>query len=319
MLAAIKANKQSKIILIGMVIVFLLSLAPLIIEGYWLHLLMEILILGLFAVSLNLILGYGGMISFGHAGFYGVGVYISAGLLKNGIALPFALLTGALTAAVGGLVIGLFCVRLRSFYFAILTLAFGQLIWAIIFKWYTVTGGEDGLIGVPVPAWISSETILYFFLLTVCTACICMIYWKVNTPFGRVLSAIRENSERTESIGINVNRHRLVAFILSTFFAGLAGGLHCLLTRSAFPDLVEWSKSGEVLLTCILGGMYSFVGPLVGSVVMVLLNSLVAAFFIERWPLVLGVIFVMVALFIPQGIVGYLQLKIRGIRRGRRR
>jgi branched-chain amino acid transport system permease protein len=277
---------------------------------------MEILILGLFAVSLNLILGYGGMMSFGHAGFYGLGIYISAGLLKNGIALPLALFSGALSAAAGGLLIGLFCVRLRSFYFAILTLAFGQLIWAIIFKWYTVTGGEDGLIGVPVPAWMSSDAGLYLFLLAVCAVSICLIYWKVNTPFGRMLSAIRENSERTESIGINVNQHRLVAFTISTFFAGLAGGLHCLLARSAFPDLVEWGKSGEVLLTCILGGMHSFVGPLVGSVVMVLLNSLVAAFFIERWPLVLGVIFVLVALFIPEGIVGYFKIKIRGIRKG---
>lgn len=296
----------------GVIIVLLLLLAPLIIEGYWLRLLMEILILGLFAVSLNLVMGYGGMISFGHAGFYGLGLYITAGLLKYGITLPIVLLTAAIGGAIGGLIVGLVTVRLRAFYFAILTLAFGQLIWAIVFKWYKVTGGEDGIIGVPIPQWLSNETILYFFIFVICAVGVVVIYWIVNTPFGRMLSAIRENSERTESIGINVNRHRLFAFIISTFFAGLAGGLNCVLTRSAFPDLVEWGKSGEVLLTCVLGGMYTFVGPLVGSVLMIMLHSLVTAFFTERWPLVLGVIFVLVALFVPQGIMGYVLDKLKG-------
>ncbi len=291
-------------VLVILVALFLLFM-PLMVEGYWLHLAMEIFVMSLFAISLNLVMGYGGMISFGHAGFYGVGLYITAGLLKgSSVALPFVLVAASLGAAICGLIVGFLSVRLRAFYFAILTLAFGQLIWAIIFKWYTVTGGEDGIIGVPVPSFLSGETTLYFFILIVCSVCIGLIYWIVNTPFGRVLSAIRENSERTESIGVNSDRHRLTAFVISTFFAGLAGGLYCLLSRSAFPDLVEWGKSGEVLLSCVLGGMYTFLGPILGSVLMIFLESAAMSFFTERWPLVLGLIFIFVSLAVPQGVLG---------------
>jgi branched-chain amino acid transport system permease protein len=308
MVQLLKQKTKAKI-LAAIVVIILLILAPLAIKGYWMHLLTEIVILSLFATSLNLIMGYGGMISFGHAGFFGLGLYISAGMLKYGMPLPVSLLTGAIAASVAGVLIGLFCVRLRAFYFAILTLAFGQLIWAVTFKWYAVTGGEDGIVGINLPVWLSNPTNLYLLIMAIAVVCIVAIYWIVNSPFGRLLSAIRENSERTESIGINVNRHRFVAFVISTFFAGIAGGLHCLLAKAAFPDLVEWSKSGEVLLTCVLGGMYTFVGPMVGAVLMVMLHSMVAVFFVERWPLVLGAIFVLVALFIPQGIVGLIEEK----------
>jgi branched-chain amino acid transport system permease protein len=274
---------------------------------------MEILVLSLFAVSLNLVMGYGGMISFGHAGFYGVGLYLTAGLLKNTtLALPFILLLASTAGAFCGVIVGFLSVRLRAFYFAILTLAFGQLIWAIIFKWYSVTGGEDGIIGIPIPPFLSQEIRLYFFLLIVCAACIGLIYWVVNTPFGKVLSSIRENSERTESVGVNVDWHRLIAFVISTFFSALAGGLYCLLSRSAFPDLVEWGKSGEVLLSCVLGGMYSFVGPILGSAMMIFLHSVVTSFFTERWPLILGGIFVFVSLAVPRGVLGTVQEKLGG-------
>jgi branched-chain amino acid transport system permease protein len=298
----------------------LLTLLPLLIQGYWLHLVMEILVLCLFAVSLNLVMGYGGMISFGHAGFYGIGLYITAGCLKN-TGLPFllVLLSASAGGAVCGLIVGFLSVRLRAFYFAILTLAFGQLIWAVIFKWYGVTGGEDGIIGVPIPQVLSGANHLYFFILAVCSLCIGVIYWIVNTPFGRVLSAIRENSERTESVGVNVDRHRLVAFVISSFFSGLAGGLYCLLSRSAFPDLVEWGKSGEVLLSCVLGGMYTFVGPILGSVLMIFLHSVVTSFFTERWPLILGGIFIFVSLAVPGGVLGSVQERLGGIAIGRRR
>jgi len=292
-----------------------LPFLPLFIHGYWLHLVMEILVLSLFAVSLNLVMGYGGMISFGHAGFYGVGLYITAGFLKNStLAFPAVLLLASAGGAFCGLIVGFLSVRLRAFYFAILTLAFGQLIWAIIFKWYSVTGGEDGMIGIPIPPFLSKEISLYFFILIVSAACIGLIYWIVNTPFGRVLSSIRENSERTESIGVSVDRHRLIAFVISTFFSALAGGLYCLLSRSAFPDLVEWGKSGEVLLSCVLGGMYSFVGPILGSMMMIFLQSVVTSFFTERWPLILGGIFVFVSLAVPRGVLGTVQEKLGGSR-----
>jgi branched-chain amino acid transport system permease protein len=266
---------------------------------------MEILILALFATSLNLILGYGGMTSFGHAGFYGLGLYLLAGLLKY-TSLPFfiALLSASLGAALGGYVIGLMVVHLRGFYFSILTLAFGQLIWAIIWKWRDMTGGEDGIISVPIPEYVSQEINMYYFILIMVILGVGLVYWIINTPFGRALSAIRENSIRPVSIGINVERHRLIAFVISTFFSGLAGGLYCILVRAAFADQVSWGKSGEVLLSCVLGGMYVFLGPFVGSIIMIILESVVTAYFTERWPLILGILFIVVALVLPNGVLG---------------
>lgn len=284
---------------------------PFFLQGYWLHLVIEILILALFATSLNLIVGYTGMISFGQAGFYGLGLYTVAVMLK-GTALPFYLIlvTASITAAVAGLIVGFISVRRQGMYFAILTLAFGQLIWAIIFKWRKVTGGEDGMIGVPIPEILSSEVNLYFFILIACVFCIALLYWITNTPFGRVLSAIRENAERTECVGINVDRYRLIAFVISTFFSGLAGGLYCIVAGGAFPDLVAWGKSGEVLLVCVLGGIFTFLGPTLGAAMMILLQSTVGAFFIERWPLILGAIFILVALGLPEGVLGTIQDKL---------
>jgi branched-chain amino acid transport system permease protein len=289
---------------------FALVALPLFIRGYWLHLVMEILILALFATSLNLVVGYTGMISFGHAGFYGLGLYVVAGMLKGtSLPLPLILILASISGAVAGLIIGFMSVRLRAFYFAILTLAFGQLIWAVIFKWRSLTGGEDGLIGIPIPEILSQEVNLYFFILFTCIFCVGLLYWIINTPFGRVLSAIRENPERTECVGINVDRYRLIAFVVSTFFSGLAGGLYCILSRGAFPDLVAWGKSGEVLLACVLGGMFTFLGPALGAVGMILLDSVVTSFFTERWPLILGAVFILVALGLPQGVLGTIQQK----------
>ncbi|MEW6184119.1 MAG: branched-chain amino acid ABC transporter permease [Thermodesulfobacteriota bacterium] len=296
---------------VGLFIGIGLAFLPLGIQGYWLHVVMEIIILALFATSLNLVVGYTGMISFGHAGFYGIGLYVVAGLLK-GTSLPLAavLTAAALSGALAGLIIGFLSVRLRAFYFAILTLAFGQLIWAVIFKWHGVTGGEDGIIGIPIPAFLSGKHGLYYFILAISACGIGLLYWLTNTPFGRMLSAIRENPERTECVGVNVDRYRLLAFVLSTFFSGLAGGLYCLLSGGAFPDLVSWTKSGEVLLACVLGGMFTFLGPALGSVFMILLESLAQSFFTERWPLILGAVFILVALGLPQGVLGTIQQKM---------
>ena len=299
-----------KIEILWLALPLLLILLPLLIRGYWLHLAMEILILALFATSLNLILGYAGMTSFGHAGFYGLGVYVVAGLLKyTSLPLPITLLVASLSAALAGYLIGLMSVRLRAFYFSILTLAFGQLIWAIIFKWRSLTGGEDGIIGVPVPEFLSKEVNMYFFILIIVIVGVGLVYWIINTPFGRALSAIRENSNRTESIGINVDRHRLIAFVISTFLSGLAGGLYSILIRAAFADQVSWGKSGEVLLSCVLGGMYTFLGPALGALLMIILESLVTSFFTERWPLILGIVFILVALVLPYGVLGTLKQK----------
>jgi branched-chain amino acid transport system permease protein len=288
-------------------IIIILVVFPFLIGGYWLHLLMEILILCLFATSLNIVLGYGGMISFGHAGFYGLGLYFTAGLLKNtSLPLPMIIIIAALVSSVAAFIIGFFCVRLRAFYFAILTLAFGQLIWAIIYKWRNLTGGEDGIIGLSIPGYLTQQSHLYFFVLGICVICIGLIYILINSPFGKILISIRENQDRTECIGVNVNFHRLIAFVISGFFCGIAGALYSLVAGGAFPDLVAWGKSGEVLLSCVLGGMYTFWGPALGSLAMIVLESTVTSLFVERWPIILGSIFILVALGLPNGLLGTL-------------
>jgi branched-chain amino acid transport system permease protein len=287
-------------------VVVLITL-PFFLSPFWVRIASEIICYSLFAMSFNLVLGYGGMISFGHSGFYGAGAYVTAILLsKTTISLPVALLLAVLFSSFIGLVIGFFSVRLRAFYMAILTLAFGQLVWAVIFKWYTLTGGENGIIGVSLPSIISTPNSLYLFILCVTLAAVYLLHRITDSPFGRILLAMRDDTLRTEFIGINVQKYRLITFVISTFFAGLSGGFFALISGGAFPDLAYWGKSGEVLLSCVLGGMNVFLGPAVGSALIILLDQLVTGF-TDRWPMVMGVVFIFVVLFMPQGVTGYIR------------
>lgn len=288
----------------------------------------DIAILALFALSLNLLLGYTGLVSFGHAAYFGIGAYTSAILMKT-YGVPFALSFPAagLMAAAFALVFGYFCVRLTKIYFAMLTLAFAQIVWAICFKWNDVTGGEQGLPNVPYPelSWMSAIPglgqlragdqfyLLVLFLVAIAVAALRRI---VGSPFGRMLTVIRENPERAEFIGINVRRYQLAAFAVAGFFAGLAGALFGIFNRGVFPDFAYWTKSAEVLIMTILGGMGHFWGPAVGAMVLTLLNQQITSY-TEYWPLILGTILVALLFGFPGGIVG--ALVAAGRRFGRRR
>jgi branched-chain amino acid transport system permease protein len=289
----------------------------------------DVAILALFAVSLNLLLGYTGLVSFGHAAYFAIGAY-GCGILMKTLAVPFAgaWLAGGLLAAVFALVFGFFCVRLTKIYFAMLTLAFAQIVWAICFKWNDVTGGEQGMPEVPYPdlAWMARlpglddlRTSDHFYLLTVLLvgACLWALRRIVGSPFGRILTTIRENPERAEFVGVDVRRHELIAFVVAGFFAGLSGGLFGIFNRGVFPDFAYWPKSSEALIMTLLGGMGHFWGPAVGALVLLVLNQQITSY-TEYWPFVLGSILIVLLFVFPGGIVGSLALAAARLGRWRR-
>jgi branched-chain amino acid transport system permease protein len=287
----------------------------------------QIVIDALFAVSLNLLLGTTGLVSFGHVAYFGVGAYV-CGILMKTYEVPFVLAFPAagLGAAVFALVSGYFCVRLSKLYFAMLTLAFSQIVWAIAYKWNEVTGGDQGLPEIPYPDldWMSAVPGLgdlrigdRFYLLTLVLVAVSLAILRqiTRSPFGRMLTAIRDNPERAAFIGLNVRAYQLAAFIVAGAFAGLAGALYGLFSRGVFADYVFWSKSAEVIIMTILGGMDYFWGPPVGALALVWLNQQITAY-TEYWPFVLGMILLVLLFVFPGGLVGGL---VSGFRLARRR
>src|SRR6266404_6696063 len=289
----------------------------------------DMVIWALFATSLNLLVGYTGLVSFGHAAYFGIGAYATGLLMKQaGVSFLIAFPAAGVVAGLCALVFGFFCVRLTRIYFAMLTLAFAQIVWAICFKWNEVTGGEQGMPEVPYPdlAWMGRlpwldglRTSDHFYLLTVVLVALCLflLHRVVGSPFGRMLTTIRENAERAEFIGVHVRRYELAAFVLAGAFAGLAGGLFGIFNRGVFPDFAYWTKSSEVLIMTLLGGMGTFYGPSVGALALILLNQQIVSY-TEYWPFVLGTILVVLLFGFPGGLGGALELLGRRLTRPRR-
>jgi branched-chain amino acid transport system permease protein len=285
----------------------------------------DVAIMGLFAVSLNVLIGYTGLVSFGHAAYFGIGAY-ATGILMKKLALPFVLAFPAagVVAALFALVFGFFCVRLTKIYFAMLTLAFAQIVWAICFKWNDVTGGEQGYPNVPMPSmawlewipWVGDLKIDHkFFYLTLILVALSIAAMRriVHSPFGRMLTAIRDNPERTQFIGINVRLYQLIVFSIAGGFAGLAGGLFGIFNRGVFPDFCYWPKSAEVLIMTILGGIHNFWGPPVGAAIIILLNQYIVSY-TEYWPFVLGLILLVLLFAFPGGVVGAVHTLARRVK-----
>ncbi len=292
-----------------LVLVLLLAL-PLAGSRYAIYLVSEILIFALFALSLNLLLGFGGLISFGHAAYFAIGAYACAIFLTT-LELPFVVSFAAaiLLAALCALVIGYFCVKLTQIYFAMLTLAFGQLVWAVAFKWSDVTGGDTGFIGVAVPAFLDEPAAFYYFALAVVAVSTFLLWVVVRSAFGRVLVAARENRVRAEFIGVEVRRVHHLAFVLSGSFAGVAGALFALFNHAVFVESAWWGTSAEVLIMTILGGVGSFFGPMIGAVALIVLDRLITDF-TEYWPTVLAAILLAVLFFFPEGLVGVARFRL---------
>lgn len=293
-----------------------LALVPLLASPFRLLFVTEILIFSLYALAFNLLFGVTGLLSFGHSAYYGVGGYVAAFALVHGwTGVPGALGLGMGAAALAGLLIGYFCVRLDEIYFAMLTLAFSQMLFAIAWQWTEVTGGSDGILGVPRPplrlfgAAVSLESpgAFYGLVALVVLGAALVLRAVVASPFGEALRAIRENPERAAFIGIPVRRYRLAAFVLSAAFAGLAGALVAPFGKTASPELLFWTKSAEPVLMSLLGGIKVFLGPVVGVVVYLWLRDLISSYLVDYWMLVMGGIVIALVLFFRGGIAGAAQ------------
>ena len=284
----------------------LLLLLPPFVPRFFVYILALIYVTSLLAMSLNLLVGHGGMFQFHHAVFYGVGAYTVALMLtKTRMPVWVGFLAGPIIAALAGLVIGWFCVRLTRLYFGMLQISLGSLVWAVVFRWYRFTGGDDGIHGVPMPPLLSSLNRSYYFILIILALSLMLLYLILKSPFGSTLQAIRDNPDRCAAVGINVRRHQLLAIVVATFFAGIAGVLFVVLERSVFPDLLFWVLSLEIFIMCLLGGWFTFAGPVLGAAITVALRTFVGIY-TEYWTLILGVILILLIFFLPEGVMGYL-------------
>lgn len=291
-----------------------LALAPFAIYPMFL---IKLMCFALLAASVNLLVGYVGLLSFGHAMFYGAAGYITAHAVKvwgwDGAA---GIGAGVLTAAAIGLVTGLLAIRRSGIYFSMITLAFAQLVYFIALR-MPFTGGEDGIQDIPRPQVLgllplADPYALYYFVAALIGLGFWIIYRLVNSPFGQILRAIRDNEPRALSLGYRVNRYKLLAFVLSAALAGLAGSLKVLAFQLASLTDVHWATSGEALLICIVGGMHTLLGPVVGAIVIVTMENYLASF--AEWVLIIqGVVFVVVVMLFRKGLVGqaYAHLETR--------
>jgi branched-chain amino acid transport system permease protein len=297
-------------------IIAVLIVAPLVLPVFWAKFLTEILIWGLLAMSSDLLIGYTGMVSFGHSAFFGLGMYGAAGALLHTSPpnLWLAILAGLGGAAGAALFVAYFSTRLRDIYFAITTLIFSQIFYVIIFTWTAVTGGENGLIfprpHFTIPFIVDMRftyTTMHWFVLALVAGSYLLLRRITRSPFGMVLQSIRENEARTRAIGYPVQHYKIVAVMLSGLFAGLAGVLYGVQNEFAAPDFVYFVTSGDTVIFNVLGGIGTLVGPIVGAGFFQLLRELLSRAFGEQFPYLipLGVVFIMMIIFLPQGLLGF--------------
>ncbi|MDF3839930.1 branched-chain amino acid ABC transporter permease [Cupriavidus basilensis] len=276
----------------------------------------RVLVLGLAAMSVNFLLGFTGVLSFGHAAYFGLGAY-GAGFALKFLApsTPLALLCGTLLGGLAGSLLGALSVRRRGVYFAMVTIAFGQVFYYIAFQWSSVTGGDDGLRGfsrVPLNLGIATIDILsnanafYYFVLFCLALAVGLMGFILRSPFGRTMLAIRENERRARFLGIPVDRHIWIAFTLSCFFMGFAGALYALLNNFADPRGLHYSQSGDFVMMAVMGGMRSLWGPLLGAAVFVVLQDYLSSITLN-WMSFVGMLFVAIVLFFPRGLLGYIR------------
>jgi branched-chain amino acid transport system permease protein len=300
-------------------ILALLIVAPLVLPEFWRRLLTEILIWGLVAMSSDILIGYTGMVSFGHSAFFGLGMYGAAAALLTFSPpnLWLAFCYGLVAAAAAAAFVAYFSTRLRDIYFAITTLIFSQIFYVVIFTWTDLTGGENGLafsrphLGIPgLFSLRFTSTTLHWFVLAVVTASYLVLRRITQSPFGMVLQSIRENEARTRAIGYPTERYKIVAVMLSGLFAGLAGVLYAVQNQFAAPDFVFFVVSGEVVIYNVIGGIGTLVGPIVGAAFFLLLREAFSRFFTEYYLIPLGVIFIAMVIFMPQGLLGFLRRRL---------
>lgn len=310
-------NKRAADILIW----FLLLTAPFWLTrvGGYVELGTHVVILALAATALNFLLGYTGVLSFGHAAYFGLGAYGAALTIKFLVpSTPVAMIVGTVIGTAAAAIIGPMIIRLRGVYFAMCTIAFGQVFYFIAFRWRTVTNGDDG-----VSAWarvpldlgftsvdiLNSNKALYYFVLLVFAVSLAIMAFLLRSPFGRTLVAIRENERRARFLGIPVDRHIWISWIISCLFVSLAGTLYALLNDFVDPRALRWDQSGDFVIMAVLGGMRSFWGPLIGAAIFIVLQDYVSSQ-TQNWMSFIGLFFVLIVLFFPRGVLGLMQRRV---------
>jgi branched-chain amino acid transport system permease protein len=286
--------------------------------GGYTELATRIVVMALAAMSLNFLLGFTGVLSFGHAAYFGLGAYGAAMTIRY--LTPNTLLgmaVGSVVATIAAAIIGALIVKRRGVYFAMVTIAFGQVFYFIAYRWNNVTGGDDGLTGwhrMPINLGFvdldiyGNDRIFYYFALAIFAVCVGIMAALLNSPFGRTLLAIRENERRARFLGIAVERHIWLSFVISCLFVSVAGALYALLNNFTDPRALRFDLSGNFVIMAVLGGMRFFWGPLIGAVIFVALQDYVSSH-TENWMSVIGLVFVLVVRFFPRGILGYFRAK----------
>ena len=277
----------------------------------------EMLAMGIAAVAANLLLGYSGMLSFGQAMFFGFGAY-AAGILQIRLGVPMlvALPLGAAATALVALPIGFVCTRLVGFSFIMITFAFNQMLYFIAYSWSSLTGGEDGLPGIDRPDWVRGEWSFYVFVAVVFLVALALMKRMVDSPTGRILQAIRDNPQRAAAAGHDVARYKLVMFVISAAFTGLAGATYAFVFHLVAIDKIHWLFSGDIVFMTLLGGTGHFLTPAAGAILYIWLQDTISLYW-NRWPLVVGIMFALVVLFFRSGLGGLLD-EVRARFAGRR-
>lgn len=297
-------GSNQRIVISVLVLAAVFAALPFALPRFYVYLIALIITTGLLSTSLNFVLGFGGIYQFHHGVFYGVGAYGAAvTIMKLGWNPWIGFIVGPLFAAFLSLVLGVICIRLSKLYFGMLQISLGSLLWVIVYRWYSFTGGDDGIHGITVPAIVETPAGSYYFTVIVGALSLFTMYWILHAPFGSILQGIRDNVIRSQAVGVNVRRHQLIALVIAGFFAGVAGVLFVVVDNSVFPDMLFWTLSLEVTIMALLGGWFTFLGPMLGAAIIVLLRTFVSAV-TDYWQLVLSVVLVLVILFLPEGILG---------------
>jgi branched-chain amino acid transport system permease protein len=286
--------------------------------GGYTELASRVLVLGLAAMALNFLLGFTGVLSFGHAAYFGLGAYGAAMTIRYLVpSTMLAMLVGTVVATLAAAAVGALIRKLRGVYFAMVTIAFGQVFYFVAFRWNNVTGGDDGLTGwhrLPLDLGFTQldiqhdDKVFYYFVLVLFALAVAVLAGLLRSPLGRSLTAIRENERRARFLGIPVELHVWLSFVISGAFCGLAGTLYALLNNFVDPRSLHWTLSGNFVIMAVLGGMRSFWGPLIGAVIFVMLQDFVSSR-TENWMSIIGLFFVLVVSFFPRGVLGAIKRK----------
>ncbi|MEH7081547.1 branched-chain amino acid ABC transporter permease [Neobacillus drentensis] len=293
----------------GTLLFLLMVLVPFFLSIYYVNILSEILILSVFAVSLNILVGQTGLVSLGHAAFFGAGAYATGlAALKFSTNIFITIGIGLIFALLLALIIGLLSTKAHGFYFLMLTLACSQIFYSIVYQWTNVTGGSNGLSGIaPVDLVgglrLSNQVFVYYFILVVIAILLFILSRFLHSPLGTVFIGIKENEERMKSIGYNTALYKNISFLIAGTIGGLAGGLYVVFNGFISPNDVYWTASGSVLIMVLIGGVGTLWGPVIGAAFIVILETIISSY-TENWMMIIGAAFILFVIFAPNGIVG---------------